>query len=309
MRRRQAAASACLVAVVALGFIANARQTPAGAGTYEALVSLFDEFLDFERPPLVDGAPDYTAATSARRREALRGVQARLAAIVPDDWPVDRQVDYALVQAQVRGFEFYLDVLQPWARDPAYYKSVWMSQSDTPEHEGPTHHAVVEVWTYPFPLSADDASRLAAQLRTIPPLLAQARGNLTGNARDLWITGAGTLRQQVADLDTLARRAAGARGELTAAMAGAREATVEFADWLDAEAPRRTGPSGIGKAAYTRSLQDVHLIPMTWDDEVALLKRELDRARAVPRAQGVSSGPAATRRSIWSRPPALRRPT
>jgi len=57
-------------------------------------------------------------------------------------------------------------------------------------------------------------------------------------------------------------------------------ATEEFVAWLRKMAPAKTGPSGIGKAAYTAMLKNVHLVPMTWDDEVALLKRELARAHA-----------------------------
>src|SRR3712207_7477568 len=59
----------------------------------------------------------------------------------------------------------------------------------TPAHEGPTHHAVIELWTYTFPLAAADEARLASELRTIPPLLRQARENLVGNARELWLAG------------------------------------------------------------------------------------------------------------------------
>ena len=55
----------------------------------------------------------------------------------------------------MNGFDFYVRVLQPWARDPAYLHDVWTEQSDTPAHEGPTHHGVVELWTYAFPLSSE----------------------------------------------------------------------------------------------------------------------------------------------------------
>ena len=177
--------------------------------TYQDVVALFDEFLEFERPTMKDGAPDYTAATLARKATRLKTFQTRLAAINPSSWPVEQQVDHALAGAVMNGLDFDLRVLRPWARDPAFYQSVWTGQSDTPAHEGPTHHALVELWTYAFPLSAADQSKLAAQLRGIPPLLAQARANLTGNARDLWITGTGTMQQQVTDLDALAKRVAG----------------------------------------------------------------------------------------------------
>ena len=59
---------------------------------------------------------------------------------------------------------------------------------------------------YSFPLSPPDAAKLAKELQGIPPLLAQAQLNLTGNARDLWMAGIGTIKQQRADLLALERQ-------------------------------------------------------------------------------------------------------
>jgi hypothetical protein len=258
----------------------RAMEQPQTIPGYDALLALFAEFTTFEKPALSQGAPDYTAPTLARKQAALGSFQSRLAAIKTDGWPVDRQVDHALMGAMLNGLDFELRVLKPWARDPAFYKSIWTGQSDTPAHEGPTHHAAVELWTYAFPLSAADEKRLSTELATIPPLLAQARGNLTGNARDLWITGTGTMAQQAADLSALARRTASADDALKNAIAAASTATADFVAWLEKQAPSKAGPSGIGKADYSWNLRHVHLVPMTWDDEVALLKRELARAHA-----------------------------
>ena len=227
-----------------------------------------------------DGAPDYSAATLRKKQAGLKTFRSRLDALDARAWPVEQQVDHALVRAIMNGYDFDLRVLQPWARDPAYYKSLWMAQSDTPAHEGPTHHAVIELWTYGFPLSAADQAKLAAELRTIPPLLTQARTNLTGNARDLWVTGTGTMAQQAADLEALVKRVPDAGAELKAALAAAKTSTSEFVAWLEKQASSKNGPSGIGKEHYNWSLRNVHLVPMTWDDEVALLKRELARAHA-----------------------------
>ncbi|HEX6324081.1 MAG TPA: DUF885 family protein [Vicinamibacterales bacterium] len=274
MRQRVACGLAVVVGLAAVA--ALQAQQP----SYRDLVRLFEDFAAFERPAMRNGAPDYTAATLKAKHAKLGEFQSRLTAIDRSRWPIPQQVDHALVGAMMNGFDFELRVLQPWARDPAYYKSIWMGQSDTPAHEGPTHHAVVEVWTYTFPLSAADQAKLAAALRTVPPLLDQARGNLTGNARDLWITGTGTMAQQARDLDALEQRVAGASPELLNAIAAARAATRDFVGWLETQAPSKTGPSGIGKEHYTWNLQNVHLVPMTWDDEVALLKRELARTHA-----------------------------
>jgi hypothetical protein len=83
----------------------------------------------------------------------LKSYQVRLQAIDPDGWPIARQVDWQLVRAEMNGFDFNYRVLRPWARDPAFYETIWMGRSDVPGHEGPTHHALTELWTYEFPLT------------------------------------------------------------------------------------------------------------------------------------------------------------
>jgi len=269
--------TACLAAGLSLGLAGPA---PAVAGSYEDLLALFAEWTAFERPPMKDGAPDYGPAATARRAAELKTFFARLAAIDASTWPVEQKVDYELVRAQMNGLDFDIRVLRPWSRDPAFYKSVWTEQSDTPAHEGPTHHAVVELWTYVFPLSPENEAKLAGELQGIPPLLKQAQGNLTGNARDLWITGIGTMKEQAADLETLAERTKNAGAGLPAAVREARAATEAFIAWLESQAPAKNGPSGIGKADYTWNLRNVHLAPTSWEDEEVLLKRELARAHA-----------------------------
>jgi hypothetical protein len=270
------------LAVGALLMVSGAARA---AGTYDDLVALFGEWRALERPSLREGAPDYTAATVARRHAELAGFQRRLAAIDSSAWPREQRIDYELVRAQMNGMDFEIRVLQPWVRDPAYYQSIWTEQSDTPEHEGPAHHGIIELWQYSFPLSPTDEAKLATQLRTVAPLLQQARVNLTGNARDLWITGIATMQTQVTNLDALAEKTGNADRDLSGAVADARAATVEFVAWLEGEAPKKTGPSGIGKEEYTWNLRNVHLVPMTWDDEVMLLKRELARAHAALRLE------------------------
>lgn len=278
---------------VALGLgavAAGAAREAQGAATHADLVALFTEWRAFESPERLDGAPDYTAAAMARKREGLVGFTARLAAIDPGAWPIEQQVDYHLVRAELNGLDFNLRVLQPWARDPAFYASVRTAQSDTPAEEGPTIHGAVRLWRYSVwprtslsvasALTPDAEKQLSAELRTIPPLLAQARGNLVGNTRDLWVSGVKTHRNQSATLAELANRTANAGRELQEAIRAARDATDAFADWLERESASKTGPSGIGKDHYTWYLRHVLLLPLTWEDEVAIMQRELARAHA-----------------------------
>ncbi len=255
-------------------------QSNAVHGTYEDLVALFTDWRAFERPAMREGAPDYTAAALARKHNELQAYQARLGALQPSGWSIEQQVDYQLLRAEMNGLDFNIRVLKPWARDPAFYASVFTAQSDTPAHEGPTHHALVELWTYSFPLGPEAEPKLTGELRTIPPLLSQARVNLVGNARDLWVSGTGTIKQQAAALSELEHKSGQAGSKLQRAVREAHEASMDFVAWLEQQAPSKTGPSGIGKENYTWSLRNVHLVPLSWEEEVSLLKRELARAHS-----------------------------
>ena len=246
---------------------------------YNELLQLFSDWRAFESPPLLDSAPDYTVERFELRQPEYLKLRDRLEKLDSKEWPVPEQVDWHLVRAEMNGYDFNRRVLMPWARDPAFYKSIWMERSDVPAHEGPTHHAVVEVWTYEFPLSAKERRRLIKELSVIPPLFTQAKRNLTGNARDLWVTGIRDIRGDARDLDRLREMIGKAMDdELDAAITSAQAAAVDLGVWLNEQAPGKDGPSGIGKENYTWYQQNVHLVPMTWEDEVRLLKRELDRA-------------------------------
>ncbi len=258
----------------------QAQQNPAPPAGYQELVQLFSDWREFEDPPLLNGAPDYTPERFAKDHQIFQRLEKRLNKIKIGDWPTACQVDWHIVRAEMNGYDFNYRVLKPWVRDPAYYQTVWMDQSDVPAHEGPTNHATLEFWTYQFPISSDEENRLSKDLKVIPPLLKQARENLTGNARDLWIAGIENIKGQTRDLDRIAKNimSSNPQPELTAALKDAQKATVDFTGWLEKQAPDKTGPSGIGKENYTWYQQNVHLLPLTWEEEVQLLQRELDRA-------------------------------
>ena len=245
---------------------------------YDSLIELFNDWRDFENPPLLNGAPDYTAERFNKDHQTFKDLQKRLSQIQINNWPIPYQVDWHIIQAEMNGYDFNSRVLQPWVRDPAYYQTVWMEQSDVPAHEGPTNHGTLEFWTYSFPLSSDKEQQLIKELSMIPPFLEQARGNLTGNARDLWVAGIENFKAQDRDLDQIRIKIEGYDVDLLTAVKDAQDATRDFISWLEEQAPNKNGPSGIGKENYTWYQQNVHLLPLTWEEEVALLQRELDRA-------------------------------
>ena len=246
---------------------------------YQQLEELYKTWRAFEKPPLLNGAPDYTKATFDKRYTEFKQLQKQLLDVDTTGWPIAQQADYMIVWAEMNGYDFNYRILKPWERDPAFYKSLWMSRSDVPAHEGPTHHATTELWTYEFPLSKKEETRLLSDLKVIPALNQQARQNLTGNAKDLWIAGIRDIKNQsnnlrgILDLPKVKESKA-----LVAAIQAAIASTNDLASWLEKESSVKTGPSGIGKENYTWYLQNVHLVPLTWEDEVMLLKRELARA-------------------------------
>ncbi|WP_245811247.1 DUF885 family protein [Ekhidna lutea] len=247
--------------------------------SYDDLVSLFVEWRDFENPPLYDGAPDYRQETFESRHSTFKSLQKRLLSMDTAGWATPEKIDWTIVWAEMNGYDFNYRILKPWERDPAFYKSLWMYRSDVPAHEGPTHHGTTEIWQYDFPLSDVDQEKLINKLKIIPSLNEQAKVNLTGNARDLWVAGIRTIEFQSENLRSI-KEWPEIKGDdgLTSAIDEAIDSTNDFVEWLKNEATKKDGPSGIGKENYTWYLQNVHLVPLTWEDEVMLLKRELARS-------------------------------
>jgi hypothetical protein len=249
--------------------------------SYQDLVALFKAWRTFETPPLRDGAPDYTAATFEKRVPEFKKLQKQLLAIDYSKWPIDEQVDWRIVWAEMNGYDFNYRILKPWVRDPAFYKSIYTERSDVPAHEGPTHHGITDVWKYTFPLSAEEKTKLLSSLKIIPAINEQAKLNLTGNAKELWIAGIRPIEAQTNDLEEMFTLT-GVKNDadLTSAINAAIASTNDLVNWLIEEGKTKTGPSGIGKENYTWYQQHVHLLPLTWEDEVMILKRELTRAWA-----------------------------
>jgi len=250
------------------------------ANTYPSLVELCKELRQLERSTLPNGVPDYRIQTINKIYQKLLLYKNQHAKIDTSGWSLENRVDYVLLKAEMNALEFNCRILKPWQRDPAFYAIVWNEQSDTPDHEGPTSFSAIELWKYNFPLSVTDAAKLTASLKIIPPLYEQAKLNLTGNARDLWSAGIGNIKEQVVILEELATKTTNSSAELTNAIVAAKKACNQFILWLEKQLPSKNGLSGIGKEQYNWHLKNVLLVPLTWEDEVMLLKRELTRAYA-----------------------------
>lgn len=256
----------------------NAQQTK--TDSYQTLLQLCKELRLLERTSLPNGVPDYRSQTIIKTQQTLQQYKGRLQKIDTTDWPINQQIDYVLLRAEMNALDFNCRILKPWVRDPTFYAIVFNEQSDTPDHEGPTSNPAIDLWKYSFPLSTGDEKKQTAQLKIIPPLYQQAKINLTGNARDLWSAGIGNIKDQVTILDELTTKTKSDGKEFNEAILNAKVASLQLIGWLQKQLPNKNGLSGIGKQNYTWHLQNVMMIPFSWEEEVTLLKRELTRAYA-----------------------------
>lgn len=289
MMKSHASRSTILLASLLICMIGSASQKSsspiARSNRYDALITLFTEWRVFQKPPLVNGIFDYSASAMAKQHRDLKMYQQRLAAIDTSSWPVAQRVDYHLVKAEMNGLDFDQRVRRPWANNPAFYVMVFPDQSDTPAREGPVIHGAIELWTYSFPLSAEHAAELGQRLCTIPPLLAQARTNLVGNGRDLWMASVRNFKQQSENLAALATKISATQQALLTDIQAARTATDAFTGWLEQMAPTKSGASGVGIENYNWYLQNIQLVPYTWQEIVTIMRRELARAHATLRLE------------------------
>jgi hypothetical protein len=272
------------------------------ATDHAQLVQLFADWRAFNHPTIVRGKPDYSAKAMSAKAARLPEFRRRLAAIDTAGWSASERGDHRLVEAEMNGLDFFLRVLRPWSRDPGFYQTVFAEMSDVPAHEGPSAEPNIDLHNFTYPLSPADDAKLTELLGAVPALLSEAKRNLAGSqAHDLWAYGDRAFNEQaevLAKLDagTLVMNDLGgkrpaslsnATPQLRAALRSARLATEDFARWIKAETPRRTGPSGVGKTNYDWYLKHVLLSPYDFDQQQTLLQRELDRSLASLRLEEV----------------------
>ena len=274
MKRRSALALVLVVPAAAACGVAG------GAGDHGALVSLHDEFLEFDRPAMENGLPDYRPETIERQRAGLDGFADRLGAIDPAGWPVAQQVDYLLVRARLNRLDFDLRIRRPWARDPGTYV-------DT----------VQRLAFHDFPLGEEELARLATQLGGVPGFLALARENLTDAGGELTMlalrnlvtadgVGHGHPYREAPPAGTMAWYAdlvgqlESHHSELVPAARDAQAAVGDFHTWLTDSRDQMNAPAGLGRENYNWYLKYVAMMPFDWDDVNRIGDRELHRSWA-----------------------------
>lgn len=268
---------------------------PSGSASYDDLVALYQEFLEFSDPERASGDrpnrdiagrpaevyPDYGEAAVEQRRETMRSLQDRLEDMAVLDWELDQQVDYLAVRSRFDQFDFTLNVSRPWSRDPGFYVD-----------------QMLRITFADLPLSEAETADLVTRLQAISLLIDQAETNLTEVAADYADLAVFNLTNAdgvghgypyratpppgvIGWYEDFLGRAREQQPDLVHDIAAAMESVTGFHSWLTENRESMTGQGGVGREYFDWYLKHVKLMPYDADQIVTLGLRELDRLWSV----------------------------
>ena len=254
----------CGVFILALFSLGGSATAGVSGTNYAELVKLFNEFRDLVKPNVLDGIPDYRAATMAKQKLALKKFQERLGGIDINGWPVSQQVDYHLVRAEMNGLDFHHRVLRPWSRNPDFYTPKDLAHRSIPD----------------LPFSSDYLAEFQKELRVMPELFEQAKGNLNEASEGLAVLAMQSLKFAGATLKDLEPKLQKFHPELVSDTRRAHAAVEDYSNWLAMNKSEMKSPAGVGIENYNWWLKNVWLFPYTWKECRVILEREYGRGMA-----------------------------
>jgi hypothetical protein len=276
--------------LVTTASMAGNEAIPGGKGTYDDLVQLLDEFIEFKDPArnqprqiirdtagqAIEPVTDYSEAAIAGQKAKMHEFHSRVDDMNVAAWPMEQQVDYLAVRSRLNQHDFILQYARPWERDPGFYLDQMLRITFTE-----------------LPLSGEPLAEFLQKIRAIPVLVAEAQKNLDDVASDyadLAIYNLGNADGVGHGFPYRATPPAGVLGwyadlaqradkqsELLPDILAAQAAVQAFAEFLEARRPSWTSKAGVGEAAFDWYLKHVKLMPWTSAELVVLGQRELDR--------------------------------
>jgi hypothetical protein len=274
---RSTKASIVIFAFLGIGLSANCAQPP--AGSYQDLVTLNEEFLEFREVSTVDGVPDYSAEAMKTREENIPEFRRRLKSIDPEGWTIPQKVDYLVVNSKINQLEFDHRVTRLWARDPSMYLNL--------------------VRRLPYaevPIPQDEQAEFRMRLQAVPKILEQAKKNLTAPVPDLakvaifllesydGVAQGEPLREippagTVGWYGDLVERLTEPHSSLVPDALAALAAVEAYRDWLADNLDGMTEAGGVGLDNFNWYLKNVLYAPYDTDQLLLLGERELARWR------------------------------
>lgn len=254
---------------------------PAGEGSYDDFVELFQEFAEWRQTQRADLAlPDYSQPAIDQRIEQIHDFQRRIADMAVVEWNRSKRAEFLAALALMDEQEFLLRVYRPWSRDPGFYVDQMQRVSFTE-----------------LPVSGEDRDLLIQRLKRISALTASAMANLRDVPSDFADFALHNLthsdgvnhghphREVPPDgvlgwFDDLLKRAREQQPDLVDDIRTARAAARTFNDWLAEHRNDMTGQAGIGEELLDWYLMHVKYMPYSSHDIVVLGQRELERTWA-----------------------------
>ncbi len=269
----------CLCVIVSCGPGGTDMDTAAYSTDYQDLIELFQEFREYQKPRIFEGVPDYTEEAMAEQYARLDEFWERLELIDTSNWTIPQKVDLEVLKAEIMGLDFDHEILHPWKRDPAFYAVITTYEPDVPAREAPEIYNVLYLPEYSFPLEGEQKEEFRIKLAAIPKILAQAKTNLTEKGKDLWFFGIRKKEGEIAALSSLSVRLASDNPDLVSLTDSAKEAVTGFKNWLeDEQTSMEPTEDGIGVVNFNWYMKHVHLVPFTWQEQVDICRRELERS-------------------------------
>jgi hypothetical protein len=277
------------IVALALVWTSTAHASPQETSDYDGLVELHAELREYMVPGFTAGVvlesgarigEVYGDSLMTEKLAGLTRFEQELAAMPVENWSRSQQVDFLAVKSILNGYRFNLEVLRPWKRDPGFYLDPLMRVAFTDVSQ-----------------DGEQIEQLRARLKSVPPLLASARANLTEVAGDFADLALHNLDNSdgvnhyhpyrevppagiIGWYEDLLGRARTQRPGLVEDIVAARTALVEFRDWLKSERGSMTAPGGVGADRYEWYIRHVRMIPLSATQMLTLSEREHERTTA-----------------------------
>ena len=269
------------LALFAVAFLPHkdAETVAAEAAARADLVEIFEQARALTEPPRVDGIPDYSGDVIERQREHLQSLRSQFDALQPEDWPARDQVDYLLVRAELDMLDYGLHVYRASSRSPNFYLS---SISSFGMSSGATLSRLGRLVQQPPPFDEARAEQILAQMRSIAPILEQAKRNLTEPTVEMsrWaLPVLADARQSSCNFaEALEHHFPAAQaGELGPAAEAMGTALESFRQWIEVRLPEMQHAEPIGRDLYDWILQRIWLLPYNANDILRFGEQEYAR--------------------------------
>jgi uncharacterized protein (DUF885 family) len=217
------------------------------------------------------GPRDWSAASIARQRAAVKDYETRWKQLNSEGWDRAQQVDYRLIGSAIARVRWELDLNRRWERDPSFY----LDQTLT---------ALLEAMVQPPPLDANRSREIVERMNEIPALLTEGKKNLhpIRPFAQLAITAlqqvAPKLMRVRAEVAPLLQGEAANAAKFKDGTDKAIAALESYQSWLQRSLDNMPSNTAVGRANYEYFLNQVALLPYTPEQLFAVSAQEWARA-------------------------------